>query len=407
MLTSAEHSPNLSKTTTLGGFDMEGGIYCNYCSKRMTKPVCSCGRVYCHIRYYHSGKPYYRRKLPNGKSLTYDAALDILATISVDKRKGHKPFEPIEFSDTRAKELLFATQIKLWLKEQEQKKSAGELKPSYYNRLRSYDKVHFIRLYNMPMQDIGKREIASFKVSLDHLKIHTRKNIMSALHTFFLWFEDQAEELELIHNYTIPSFPRIKGKDARITYALYPEAQQTYLQEIPERHRDIIEFAMVVGCRRGEVTAYKVKDVDLKNETIHTVRGWSDHELSTPKNGEPSDKILFGRAIEIARRNMKDKTREAWLFVNPDTGNYYQPKKIDELWAMTSADVRFHEATRHSFITQLLEEGIEPKFVSIMAGHKDLQSMKPYDHVQLKNIKAMIYKKRGSCEGHAVENESK
>ena len=373
---------------------MEGAIYCNHCSRRMTKPVCACGRVYCHIRYSHDGKRHYRRKQTNGKSLTYDIALDILASISVDKRKGYKPFEPVEFSDLRAKELLFATQIKLWLKEQGQKKDCGEMKPSYYNRLRSYDKVHFVRLYNLPLQDIGRREIGDFKRSLDHLKIKTRKNIMSALHQFFVWFSDQAEENELIRNYTIPVFPIIKGSNARVTYALRPDDQAKYLLEIPERHRDIFEFAMCVGCRRGEVTAYKVSDVDLADEMILTERAWSDHELSTPKNGEASHKVLFGNALEIARRNIEGKTPDLWLFINPDTGRYYQPKRIDELWSSTSSTVKFHEATRLQFVTRLLEEGIPPKWVSLLASHKDLQSMKAYDHVEIKNIKAKVYEMR-------------
>ncbi len=299
----------ISPNTLEGGFVMEGAIYCNYCCKKMTKPVCACGRVYCFIRYSHMGKLHYRRKLANGKSLTYDAALDILAQISVDKRKGHRPFEPQEWSDQRARQLLFSSQIKQWLSDQKEKKESGELKPSYYNRLRSYDNVHFVRLYNMTMQDIGRREIADFKQSLSHLKIKTRKNIMSALHTFFVWFSEQMEENELIRNYAIPPFPIIKGNNARITYALRPEDQMVYLQEIPERHRDIIEFSMRVGCRRGEVTAYKVGDVRLDDETILTERAWSDGEIAKPKNNEPSIKVLFGSAKAIAKKHMEANTR--------------------------------------------------------------------------------------------------
>lgn len=370
---------------------MEGKIYCNYCSKRMAKPVCACGRVYCYIRYYFDGVAHFRRKLANGKSLTYDAALDILASISVDKRKTHKPFEPVAWSDQRACELLFSTQIKNWLREQGIRKAAGELKPSFYNRLRSYDKCHFVRLYNLPMEDIGKREIGDFKNSLAHLKIKTRKNIMSALHTFFIWFSEEADERELIHNYIMPQFPYIRGNNARTTFALPRTDQLKYLLEIPERHRDVIEFAMLIGCRRGELCAYRVSDVRLDDEMILTERAWSDNELTTPKNGESSHKVLFGRAVEIARMNMEGKTGEAWLFVNPDTGRHYPPKRIDELWAMTTSDVKFHEATRHSFITQLLEQGIPPKWVSLLASHKDLQSMKPYDHIEVKNIKAKVY----------------
>jgi hypothetical protein len=92
--------------------------------------------------------------------------------------------------------------------------------------------VHFIRLYNMPMQDMGKREIASFKVSLDHLKIHTRKNIMSALHTFFLWFEDQADELELIHNYHT-ELPAYQGQGCQGNVRSIPRSTTSLLARDP------------------------------------------------------------------------------------------------------------------------------------------------------------------------------
>ena len=284
----------------------------------------------------------------------------------------------------------FGTQIGLWLSEQEKRKGVGELKPSYYNRLRSYDRMHFQQLYHMEMQEIGKREIANFRDSLGHLKIKTRKNIMSALHVFFVWFADQVEENELISDYEVPVFPKIRGQDARVTRALTPEAQMSHLKEIPEQHRDIFEFAMCVGCRRGEVTAYKVKDVDLADGMILTERAWSDGELGTPKNGEAAWKVLFGNSLKIAKKHMEDKHKDAWLFINPDTGNHYLPKRIDELWSKTTSEVKFHEATRHTFATRLLEEGLSVSDVQALGSWKDIQSMKPYSHVNVKNIKARV-----------------
>ncbi len=386
----------LSELFQKEGFKMTGGIYCNHCSKAMTKPVCKCGRVYCHIRYYADGKYRFRRKLANGKSLTYDAAVDILAEISIDRRKSYKQFRPEQHSDKRANKLLFGTQIKLWLTDQKKRKEAGEMKPSYYNRLCSYDRVHFMRLYNKPISEINGKEIKEFKHSMDHLEIKTRKNVMSALHQFFLWFDEQNEDTELIENYTVPPFPVFKRDRKRVRSAITYQTQMHHLSEIPEQHRDIFEFAMLTGCRRGELCAYKVRDVILEDELIATRRAWSDHELAEPKNGDESWKILFGNAYDIAQKHIQGKHKDDWLFINPDTGRHYQLKRIDELWALTSSEVKFHEATRHSFITQMLEKGVPIKFVSLMASHKDLQSMKAYDHVQIKNIKAKVYELTGA-----------
>lgn len=369
---------------------MKGGVYCNSCSKAMHKQQCECGKVYCYIKYYHAGAVHYVRKGYNNQSLTYKEAVDKLASISIAIRNPRKEFNPKDFSDETALKRKFSTQVKLWLADQQKKKDANELKPAYVNRLRSYDRMHFVRLYQFDMQDISKREIANFKDSLNHLKIKTRKNIMSALHVFFEWFADQVTESELIKDYEVPRFPKIKGNDSRSTQALSKTAQAMHLNEIPEAHRDIFEFAMCVGCRRGEVTAYKVKDVDLENGMILTERAWSDNELTMPKNNEASWKILFGKSLEIAKRHREGKLPEAWLFVNPDTGNRYLPKRIDELWALTSSEVKFHEATRHSFITQLLELGVPVAWVKELASHKDMNSMKKYNHTNIRNIKAQV-----------------
>jgi len=389
-LTIPKSNFKLPQDTLEGGFTMKGGIFCNACSKAMHKQQCVCGKIYCYIKYYHQGKPYYVRKGYNNQSLTYKEAVDKLASISIAIRDPRKTFDPVNYCDETALKRKFSTQIEIWLAEQELKKKANELKPSYVNHLKSYNKTHFVRLHHMEMQEIGKKEIANFKDSLNGLKTKTRKNIMSALHVFFIWFAEQVAENDLIPDYEIPTFPMIKGKDARVTRALSKESQKIHLKEISEKHRDIIEFSMRVGCRRGEVTAYKVKDVDLENGLILTERAWSDGEITAPKNGEAAWKVLFGNSLDIAKKHMEGKLKDQWLFINPDTGNHYTPKKVDELWAGTSSEVNFHEATRHSFATQLLEEGLSVSDVQALGSWKDIQSMKPYSHVNIMNIKARV-----------------
>ncbi len=369
---------------------MKGQIYCNKCSKRVINDKCRCGHTTVYLRYSHDGKYFYRRRHPNGSPLDYEGALYILAQLSIDKNKDkNKEFNPHKYSDQRADELRFETQMELWYQELEIKCNAGELKPSYFHRLESYRRTHFVNLFGINIEDILPSTVARFKNTLNHLKIKTRKNILSALHVFLEWFKENNEEMQWIENYRIPDFPKIRGNDSRVTRALTTEDQCKHLAEIPERHRPVIEFAMEIGCRRGELCAYKVKDVDLANSTILTERAWSDHTLSKPKNGKVSVKLLSPRAKEICQEHMKGKLPEAWLFVNPNSGNHYQCKRIDELWAMTSSTVKFHEATRHSYATQMAKK-LPIQLVQILLGHSDIQSTMRYYHGGIETVREAI-----------------
>jgi len=379
---------------------MRGQIYCNRCSKRVINDKCKCGHTTVYLRYIHEGKYYYRRRYPNGIPLDYEGALYILAQLSIDKNQDkNKVFNPNKYTDQRAKELLLESQMEAWYQELETMKNAGEMKPSYFSRLQSYRRTHFVQLYNFNIEDIQASTIARFKNSLNHLKIKTRKNILSALHVFFEWFAEQNQEMQWIDNYRVPDFPKVKGNDSRVTKALDTDDQLKHLAEIPERHRDVIEFAMEIGCRRGELCAYKVKDVDLASSTILTERGWSDHELTKPKNGKVSVKLLSPRAIEICKKHMESKLPEAWLFINPDSGNHYQCKRIDELWAMTTSVVKFHEATRHSYATRMAK--ILPiQMVQILLGHSDIKSTMPYYHGGIEMVREAINNNVSSYYSH-------
>jgi hypothetical protein len=57
----------------------------------------------------------------------------------------------------------------------------------------------------------------------------------------------------------------------------------------------------------------------LENRMILTERAWSNNEISPPKNGEAAWKVLFGNSLNIAKKQMKGKLKEQWLFINPDT----------------------------------------------------------------------------------------
>jgi len=87
-------------------------------------------------------------------------------------------------------------------------------------------------------------------------------------------------------------------------------------------------------------------------------------------------------AYEIVKEYTKDKLPEAWLFVNPDTSNHYNPKKVAEAWRKhTGLDISFNEATRHSYGTFLGESGASEYEIQKLMRHEDVRSAKHYVHM--------------------------
>ncbi len=75
------------------------------------------------------------------------------------------------------------------------------------------------------------------------------------------------------------------------------------------------------------------------------------------------------------------KHPEAWLFANPNTGRAYSSKGLGELWNKYSQiPVTHYEATRHSFCTQLAEDGVNPYLLKDLARHSDIRTTQKYVH---------------------------
>jgi integrase len=135
-------------------------------------------------------------------------------------------------------------------------------------------------------------------------------------------------------------------------------------------HRDICEFAVETGVRIGELTALKLKDINLKLGLCTVQRTWTSCVLRETTKGGHKDPIpLSERALEIVKKNMLTRLAEGmvdisvydeFLFINPVTGRGYRPEFVRRVWRkLGKSPVKFHEGTRHSFCTQIVETGAD------------------------------------------------
>ena len=194
-------------------------------------------------------------------------------------------------------------------------------------------------------------------------------------HAFFAWLYDTGR-VE-----AIPPFPIIKGDNATPRRAIRLETQEKALEGIPLVQRDPIEFMMKTGLRPDECVAILVKSVDVEQRAVWVERSVSGSTyVETTKNKSKLPIPMNDKALEIAKRNVKGKFPNDFLFVNPTTGRGYSLSMLSKIWRnYCGLDVKLYEATRHSYCTQIVPL-TDPLTAQRLMRHKDRRSTDNYYH---------------------------
>jgi integrase len=87
------------------------------------------------------------------------------------------------------------------------------------------------------------------------------------------------------------------------------------------------------------------------------------------------------RALEIAKKHVAGKTKEAFLFINPMTGNHYAPDALYRAFKNHSGaeGISPHPAWVHSYVTDVMESGTTVEDAVILTG-KSATTLERYDN---------------------------
>ncbi|WP_440871054.1 tyrosine-type recombinase/integrase [Thermodesulfovibrio yellowstonii] len=338
---------------------MTGTIRCSKCDAVILKEgACpKCRGIRCYILIYWKKKAYkIRRDKKTGEPLQYLKALDLLLEINRQIRK--KTFNIYDWISSKLNETSFGYKLEQWLKAKEEDVKTGEFSPTTLKNYKGYVKNYYKRfkidsngnggwtnnkndpqlLINWNVNEIRKSEIVKFKKELlkvENLKLKTKKNILNGLHAFFTWLAIEDPD-ELISKKDIPDFPKLIGDDSEPRKAIDYETQIQGIKNIPEAHRDIIEFGCEEFLRPGELCALKIKDLDLKNKIVIVRRTWAGSVLKeNTKQKKWKIKPLTEIAYKIAIKHAQNRFPEEFLFINQETKRPYRPKTLNEIWKNT------------------------------------------------------------------------
>jgi integrase len=258
---------------------------------------------------------------------------------------------------------------------------------------------------------------------------------MGALYTCwkkYILQQDWAEGLEM------PWFPVIKKyEDGKKMQAVEANVQTQILGNLsnatcnscrpdqrgkPVGHTDVYEFCMLTGIRECEVCLLKVKnmypdegdfwmdehlvkvnpDLAKREGNLARLKGswvpWPGLKSSSKKKKEEDRGgrwvALTPRAAEIAHKHMQGKHPESYLFINPLTNDRYTPDTIYRAHRNHAGveNVTFHETTRHTFVTDVMDRGTSVEDAMVLTGHSDERSLKGYHHMRRKRVRDVAKK---------------
>lgn len=143
------------------------------------------------------------------------------------------------------------------------------------------------------------------------------------------------------------------------------------------KHRAVLMTAYGCGLRLSEALALRPEHVDPKSMVIRIERG----------KGRRDRYVMLPRRLLATLRQYRRAYRPAtWLFEGQVRGRPLSPKTIQTVFhqarrrAGITKRVGFH-SLRHSFATELLEDGVSLRAIQALLGHARLASTLLYTHL--------------------------
>jgi integrase/recombinase XerC len=267
----------------------------------------------------------------------------------------------------------------------------------------------YIKLKNIDYKNISKDEIRDYLKYLDDLKYSksTISRILSTLRHFYSYL--------VIHNIVeINQFKLIRNpkKEKKLPNFLQGDELQKIFDTIDIekplglRNRLIVELLYASGIRVSELTDLTLDDIDINNKEIR-ITGKGNKERIV-YFGEYAKKYLE-LYLEDSRPILLNKNRTNYLLIN-NKGEALSPRGVQMVIEdiVKEASLKHNispHALRHTFATDLLNNGADLKSVQELLGHSSLSTTQIYTHITNERLRS-IYLKTFPRQKEKVDKEN-
>lgn len=261
------------------------------------------------------------------------------------------------------------------------------------NTLVSYinDLFYFYNFINKNLTKVKEEDIRDYLEYLN-LKKENPTSVRRKISTFksfykFLYTNDYIDKKD--YPLVRIAYPKTEKKLPKFIYYndLLEILEASSKTNDSYRDKLIIEMLYATGLRVSELINIRIRDIDFNNRRI-VVMGKGSKERT----------VYYGEyAEEVLKKYLDTHTRKehGYLFVNQrgeqltDRGVRYIIDKI-----MEKLSVKTHvtpHVLRHTFATDMLNNGCDIKVVQELLGHSSLKATEIYTHVTNERLKEVYY----------------
>lgn len=243
-------------------------------------------------------------------------------------------------------------------------------------------------------KDLIKVTFEDVKDYLEHLNLKKEKSSsvrrkISSLKSFYKFLYKNGYMDKKDYPLTKVAYPKMEKKLPKFIYYndLLEIINESTKDKDGVRDRLIIEMLYATGVRVSELVNIKINDIDFNNRRI-IVLGKGNKERI----------VYYGEyAEEVLKEYLKTHERKNhnYLFVNAKGGQLTDRGVryiIDNI--MSKLSVKVHvtpHVLRHTFATDMLNNGCDIKVVQELLGHSSLKATEIYTHVTNEHLKKVYY----------------
>ena len=237
---------------------------------------------------------------------------------------------------------------------------------------------------------------------IEHLSAKTVKAIIS---TFISILKYSEGKYDCRFNLEPIAMPKPKVRELKVlTVAEQLKIEKYCMNHYDKRYLGIV-LSMYTGLRIGELCALTWKDIDLKNryifirktlQRIYISKSRTKILIDSPKSNHSIRKIPMNDKVYEILKNEKIKKEDNDFFLSGDK-RYIEPRRYQYSFSNLLKELHIKEYNfhiiRHTFATNCIKVGMDPKSLSEILGHSTVNiTLNKYVHSSDKIKKKFLQK---------------